>query len=398
LLLEDQDIQSKLGVLVLKACGAREVLTAFNGADALELLAHRSEPFQIILCDLRMPDMDGLEFLRHIAVQGVKSSVILVSGVDASIIRAAELMARSYGLNILGAIEKPISQNKLWPLVLRSVIQSQSAPLPRNQLMAAAEIRLGIQRGEFIPYFQPQVSMRTGDLVGVEALMRWLHPQHGIIGPDRFIPVMEAEGLIDAATEDILDESLAQMKRWHGDGLDVAVSVNISVEILRDTNLPERLRAKVVAAGIEPAMLTFEITETTAMTDHGHSLETLARLRMEGFGLSLDDYGTGFSSMKQLSEIPFSELKIDQIFVSGSGQRPILGALVETSAALARRLNLRCVAEGIENSDDWDSAARYGCSIAQGFFVAKPMPGAQILDWHRGWAKQHPRISGLDRS
>jgi EAL domain-containing protein (putative c-di-GMP-specific phosphodiesterase class I) len=274
---------------------------------------------------------------------------------------------------------------KLMPLLLRHFGQHLVAPRRPVDLMSPDEIRSGIDRRQFEPFFQPKVDIRSGALIGVEALMRWRHPERGLVPPAAFIPVMEAGGFISPVTFTMIEESLAHCGRWRDVGLDVPVSVNVSVESLSDTSLPDRLESLTLAAGLTPSSLTIEITETVAMTDLGHSLETLARCRMKGFDLSIDDYGTGFSSMQQLTRLPLSELKIDQSFVTGAANQAILEALIETSVTMAKRLNLKTVAEGVETGDDWDVVARHGCGAAQGYFIAKPMPGEQLADWYRTW-------------
>ena len=385
MVLEDHDFQRKVGVQVLKHCGATTVLEAADGSKALDLILAAEEPVDLLVCDLNMPGMDGLAFLRHLAERRGTSSVILASALDPAIIRAAEIMARSYGLRILGIVEKPLSRAKLQPLILRHFSQYRLVSRPALDPMPLDEIIMGIERRQFEPFFQPKVSIRTGALVGVEALMRWRHPERGLIPPGAFIPVMEVNGLVTPVTFTLIEDSLAFRRQWSAAGLDVPIAINISVESLADTALPDRMVSLVAAAKFTPSCLTLEVTETVAMTDLGHSLETLARLRMNGFHLSIDDYGTGFSSMQQLTRLPLSELKIDQAFITGAAQEPILETLVETSVLMAKRLNLKTVAEGVETSDDWDLVARLGCDAAQGYFIARPMPGGELVSWHKTW-------------
>jgi EAL domain-containing protein (putative c-di-GMP-specific phosphodiesterase class I)/AmiR/NasT family two-component response regulator len=385
LILEDHDFQRRIGAQVLMQCGAAQVLEASDGAGALDLIAASEHPIDVLLCDLNMPGMDGLAFLRHIAERGSNSSVILASALDASIIRAAEIMARSYGIRLVGVVEKPLARSKLLPLILRHFSMNRAQPRSPVELMPIGEIESGIDRGEFEPFFQPKVQMRTDALVGAEVLMRWRHPTRGLIPPAAFIPVMEANGLISKATFAVLGAALVQCRCWRKIGLDVPIALNISVESLSDTSLPDRLEAITEQAGFSSTSVTLEITETVAMTDLGHALETLARCRMKGFDLSIDDYGTGFSSMQLLSRLPVSELKIDQAFVTGAAEEPVHRALIETTLMMAQRLNLRSVAEGIESNADWDVVAGLGCDIAQGYFIARPMPGNEIAGWYENW-------------
>ncbi len=389
LVVEDHDLHRHIAVQVLKLCGATVVFEAANGTAAIAAIEAAGEPFDILVCDLKMPDMDGLELLRHLGERRCTSSVILASGLDASIIRSAEIMGRTYGVRLLGAIAKPILQNNLFPLLLRHFGQHMTPSRPQVQPMSLAEIKKGLEQHQFAPFFQPKVDMRTCTLAGVEALMRWRHPKRGIIAPAAFIPVMEENDLITQSTYDMLELALLACRQWFDRGHLIPVAINVSVESLSDTTLPDQFSSRVAAADLDPGLITIEITESTAMTDLGHSLETLARLRMIGFGLSIDDYGTGFSSMRQLTRIPFNELKIDQIFVTGSAREPVLSALLESSVNIGRRLGLKTVAEGVESSEDWEVAARLGCDIAQGYFIAKPMPATELLGWYETWLKRY---------
>lgn len=384
MILEDHDFQRRIGKQVLKVCGATDIVEAANGADAIALLEN-GNAVDILVCDLNMPGMDGLEFLRHIGHRKSASSVILASGMEASIIRAAETMARSYGVSTLGVIEKPLSESKLLPLILRHFGQSLIGPKAKLDPMPLEEIESGIAKRQFEPFFQPKVYMRNCKLAGVEALTRWRHPERGLIPPGAFIPVMEAHDLISDITFVLIERALACGARWKEQGLETPIAVNLSVNSLSDTSLPDKMSAMVAAAGLTPEALVVEVTETVAMTDLGHSLETLARLRMKGFGLSIDDYGTGFSSMQQLTRVPFSELKIDQMFVTGAGKQDVLQALLGTSVTMAKQLRLKSVAEGVETIQDWETAAGLGCDVAQGYFIGKPMPADQIIPWYSEW-------------
>ncbi len=295
---------------------------------------------------------------------------------------------------IVGAVEKPLSEGKLLPLILRHFGQSLIPPRPQTKSMPVGEIREAILEGQFEPFFQPKVFMHNCKLAGVEALMRWRHPKLGIIQPGAFIPVMEANGLISEVTFTLVEKALADCAEWHKQGLDTSVAFNLSVDSLRDTTLPDKLSRMAAAAGLHPESFTIEVTETVAMTDLGHSLETLARLRMKGFGLSIDDYGTGFSSMQQLTRVPFSELKIDQIFVTGAAKQDVLQALLGTSVTMAQRLKLRSVAEGVETEQDWQVVARLGCDVAQGYFIGKPMPANELVTWYNTWMGTHESVAG----
>jgi EAL domain-containing protein (putative c-di-GMP-specific phosphodiesterase class I) len=346
-----------------------------------------TEPIDLLLCDINIPGMDGLAFLRHLALQGTTSSVILCSALDPPIIRVAGIMAKTYGIELLGVVEKPLSRQKLDPLLRRHLNRKRVTSRPPVDAISLDEVREGLARAEFEPHFQPKVLIESGRLVGVEALLRWHHRDRGLVAPADFIPVMESSGLITSVTFMMIEAALAQSRRWRDSGFDIPVAVNISVASLSDTSLPDRLEALILANGLSAHALTLEITETVAMTDFGQSMETLARCRMKGIHLAIDNYGTGFSSMQQLTRLPLSELKIDQIFVTGAGKDPILETLIGTTVAMADRLGLRTVAEGVETKGDWDVVATLGCGVAQGNFIARPMPADRILAWYEAWCR-----------
>lgn len=394
LILEDHAFQRRIGVRLLKACGATEVLEADNGKRAIEIIGARTRPIDLLVCDLMLPEMDGVEFLRFVAEQGLASSVIVASSLEFSIIKSIERMAQTYGVRVIGAIEKPITDEKLRPLILRHLAQQTAPARPSFALMSPADIREALAARQFEPFFQPKVDLRSRALLGAEAVVRWRHPERGLIPPGAFIAVMEANGLIDDVTGLVFEKSLQQCSDWLRAGLAVPVSVNVSAISLADTQLPDKVAAMASRIGVDPEMVTIEVTESAAMTDMARSLDTLVRLRMKGFRLSIDDYGTGFASMQHLSQIPFTEMKIDQSFVTGAAHQSSLEAMVDTSLSLARRLNLKTIAEGVEMAEDWDMLTRLGCDGAQGYFVARPMPGDVLAAWLRDWLKEPAAAPG----
>ena len=385
LVLEDHDAERQLATTILVACGATEVFEASDGLDALALMHDMTEPVDLFVCDVNMPGMDGIEFLRQLGDRSEGSSVIIVSGVDPTIIRTVVMMAQNYGVRIIGAIEKPLTRAKLQPLLSRFSRQRRGAERRMPDFLTVSEIRRALNAREFVPYFQPQIDMRDRSVVGVEALIRWLHPEHGMLMPGMFIPVMEESGLITPVTDALLGRIIENWVQWRAQGQEVAVSLNVSARSLLDKDLPDRFIRIVGKAQFRPKDLTIEVTETAAMTNLGRSLETLARLRMKGFRLSLDDYGTGFSSMQQLMRVPLNELKIDREFVTGATEDPLLEILLDTGINLARRLKLRSFAEGVETESDWEHVAKVGCDVAQGYYIARPMAGEAFADWHRQW-------------
>jgi len=225
------------------------------------------------------------------------------------------------------------------------------------------------------------VDIHTGLARGVEALARWLHPRHGMIAPDRFIPLAEEQGLIHGLTMAIMDQALAQAALWNARGLKLTMAINLSARLLDSPGLVQEIAGLQAFHGVPPEQIVLEITESSVVAHFGAALGILARLRLKGFGLSIDDYGTGFSSMQQLARIPFTELKIDRSFVHGAHQRNNLRVILQSALDMANRLQLVTVAEGIETLEDWHLLSEFGCSIGQGYLIAKPMPAVAIPQW-----------------
>lgn len=387
LVAEDHEFQRKTLVRMLTALGAKRVSEAGDGKIALSIFRDRLLPVDIIISDLEMPGMDGMEFMRHIGEAKSPVSVILSSALDSALISSVEAMTKAYGITLLGAIEKPITPEKL-----RSLLEKYAPPKPKSPKPAAPaipldDIRRGLHAQEFEPFFQPKVNLTDGGVVGAEALARWRHPQKGIVAPYAFIGEMENHGLIDQLMWLMLEKSAARCREWLGKGLEVSVSVNLSLKSLSEAALAERITERVAAQNLSTKQMVLEITESAAMTDIGRALENLTRLRMKGFGLSIDDYGTGYSSMQQLSRIPFTELKIDQSFVMSAVEKESSQVILASSLDMARKLKLKAVAEGVETRAHWNLLQKLGCDIAQGYFIAKPMEAAAFLDWVLQW---HP--------
>jgi EAL domain-containing protein (putative c-di-GMP-specific phosphodiesterase class I) len=378
---EDQGFQRWLAGNLLRELGAEFILPAEDGNAALELLVAPDPPIDVVVCDLNMPGMDGMELIRHMGQMRHPASLIVVSAVDKSILGMVELMSREYGVRLLGAVEKPLTSKKLKPLVERHWADIGAVVEHRHAAMTASDMGTALRAGQFEAFYQPKVQMRTGDMKGAEALARWRHPELGLLQPGVFMPTIEADALIDPFTDFILAEAARACRQWRDSGLEMNVSVNLSVASLFDVALADRLTGIVRNAGLDPRYMILEVTESSATRDMARKLENLSRLRMHGFGLSIDDFGTGYSSMDRLSQVPFTELKIDQAFVKTASARPSSRAIVEASLQLARRLGIPAVAEGVETHAEWELMLGMGCETAQGYHVARPMAATDFVEW-----------------
>jgi diguanylate cyclase (GGDEF)-like protein len=250
-----------------------------------------------------------------------------------------------------------------------------------ERLALAGQLRRALDTDELVVYYQPKADLTTGRTVGVEALVRWQHPTRGLLGPDEFVPLAENTGLIGPLTMRVLDQALRQVKRWDLDGLQLEVAVNLSTRVLLDRRLPRRVQALLRRHGVAGRRLELEITESMVAADPRRAEEVLDGLRALGVELTIDDFGMGYSNLANLRELPVSQLKIDKSFVLGMRRSAADAAIVGSTLELARKLGLRTVAEGIEDRWLWDQLAALGCDVAQGFWLAEPMPTAAVAPW-----------------
>ncbi len=388
LVAEDNVFQRRALVMILNGLGAENIVEAANGQEALDAFQNSVTPIDIAVIDLNMPSMDGMELIRHLAHGDYQTSVILATAHDRSLLFSVGTMSKAYGVRLLGTIEKPATSDKLQTLI------NQYVPLPslsEGGVIDATppsfdDIIVGLKHHQFEPFFQPKVNLDTGRVEGAEAFARWLHPEKGIILPDAFISTLEAHGRIDVLSWIIIDKSVAACRDWHALGFDIAVSINLSPYLLKEPQFSEQIVERISQYGIDPHLITFEFNEALAGTNNPHLLENLSRLRMKGFGLSIDDYGTGDSNIQQLALIPFSELKIDRSFVVGASQSQALGLVLSSSLELAKKLNRQSVAVGIETKQDWDFLHSLGCGLAQGYYIGKPMEAAAFPEWMKEWS------------
>jgi EAL domain-containing protein (putative c-di-GMP-specific phosphodiesterase class I) len=257
-----------------------------------------------------------------------------------------------------------------------------------KKMYSPDELRASIDKGELINYYQPKVAVGTGELIGVETLARWQHPVDGLIFPDQFINVAEASGLIDKLTQVVFTGAMTQAKAWEEAQLPLRVAVNVSMDNLASLDFLNFVAEITEKLGVAPHNVVLEVTETRLMQDTRAPLEILTRLRLKRFRLSIDDFGTGHSSLAQLRDIPFDELKIDQGFVHGAWKDETLRAMYDASLSLARQLEMEVVAEGVEDRNDWDLLRSTGCDLAQGAFMSPPMLAADLPGWIEKWRER----------
>ena len=249
------------------------------------------------------------------------------------------------------------------------------------RLTLISELRLAIERDELELFYQPKVSIKTAEVVGVEALLRWKHPVHGYIPPDEFVMLAERNRIIKSLTQWVLKRAFTDCANWHISGLPVKVSVNLSAKDLHDPELPDLIAGVAVATCIQPDWIMLEITESSVMTDPESSLAIIQRLHDKGYRFSIDDFGTGYSSLAYLKRLPLTEIKIDKAFVMDILNSENDAAIVKATVNLGHNLGLLVTAEGVENKEIMAELMAYGCDIAQGYFLSKPVPVQEFNQW-----------------
>lgn len=336
--------------------------------------------------DLSLPGMDGLELIRHLANAMCPVALIVIGAQSDSVLFSVENMARAYGVNMLGAISKPVAQ-----AALQALLANYEAPGVAEQVQPTVphfsfeDIGAALQLRQFEPYFQPKIELATGDVKGLEMFARWLHPELGALGPAAFISALRMNDRVDFLDGVMIEKSVAACRQMHDQGIPISMSINLAPRTLAQPSFLGQMNGCLERHGILAEYITFEMPESAVLANEPHFLESLLRLRMRGFGLAIDDYGTGRSNLQLLARVPFSELKIDRSFVVGAARKRAIGTVLGSCLGLARSLGRDSCAVGVETRADWDFLLGLGCTYAQGYYIAKAMPAEQIPGWLSDW-------------
>ncbi len=381
LIVDDQAFIRTLLRRCLVRLGVTEFREAANGAAGLaELDAFKPE---LVLCDLNMPGMDGIEFLRLVAAKSPTTPMLIVSGEDKRTLDGALRIARGYGIASVGVIAKPIGAERLTQAIARLQPAVEQPEAPRDEVpgIGESELAVAIEQGQIAAVFQPKIDVLSGLTRSVECLARWRLPAGGAVPPGVFVPLAENCGLVDRLTQSVVAAAARDMAAVFAVYPDLRCAVNFSFDTLGRSDAFAWISELLARSGMPAERLIVEVTESRLGEDDRRTLETLARLRMKRVRVSLDDFGTGYASLARLEALPFDELKIDRGFVSGAAEVPAKRAILESAVALAKRMDLVSVAEGVETQADLDTVREAGIDLAQGYLVAKPMPADKLLDW-----------------
>jgi len=325
----------------------------------------------LVLLDLDAAGAEVGDLLQLLAVREDAPGVLLASGGGAGVLADAAALATAAGLAVRGTLAKPLDAQALATLL-------GSAPAAARAV-DAADLARGLAAGELVPFFQPQARNADGWRIdGVEALVRWRHPRHGLVSPEDFIPLAERAGLIGPVTEHVIAASLAELERWNAAGLPLRCAVNLPPSLVVDALLPERLAKLLDAHGLDATQLELEVTETATMREPTAALDVLTRARALGIGVSLDDFGIGYSSLTRLHELPFDEMKIDKSLIASLPHSPSAATMVGSLIELGHNLGLEVCAEGVESRAALDLLEALGCDRCQGYFLSRALPAADI--------------------
>jgi EAL domain-containing protein (putative c-di-GMP-specific phosphodiesterase class I)/ActR/RegA family two-component response regulator len=383
---DSHSVSDYLAKILTDSLKLKEVHVAYNANDALAIMDEK-DCIHVVLCDLNMEEVDGLEMIRLLKEKRYRGYFGIVSSMSAKVINSAEQLAKVHNVNLLGSIAKPITEEALIKL-LSGVGNKDKQPESTAQgPLKIYELIRGIEKDQFEVFYQPKIDTGSRRVVGVEALTRLNHPRLGVVYPDRFIDAMEKTSLISTLTQYVLKKSIQNWVEWSELGYQLNIAVNISPKELSSLDFPDFVCDLLDEYKMPPELLTLEITESALDLDLANALEVLNRLSMRGIHLSIDDFGTGHSSLERIRVFPFDELKVDKSFMLNAQKSDNDRSIVESSVILAKRLGLRVVFEGVENADLYKMSDHLGGDMIQGYYMSKPLPNRALLRWIHNWNK-----------
>ncbi len=342
----------------------------------------------LIILDLNMPGKDGIELLEFLADQRCESRVMFISGVDRRVLGTTEQLAESRGLKVAGMLQKPVDVAQLRNLL---VDHAKTHGVP-----TVDDLDDALDSGIITVAYQAKIDISSGLVVGAEALARWEHRELGAVNPELFVAMAETTGRIDMLTRVVFEQAIQAAQGWSAIIPNLCVAVNLSPQLLADMSLPDRIEKTMQDQGFPAENLKLEITERGVMQDASRSMAILSRIRLKGAGLSIDDFGTGSSSLVQLYRMPFGEIKIDRSFVTDMLKHREAEVIVNSIIQLGKSMNLCVVAEGVEDEAVLNALRDMGCDQAQGYFINKPLPEPEFSNWlrERDWLSGRSNENG----
>jgi EAL domain-containing protein (putative c-di-GMP-specific phosphodiesterase class I)/CheY-like chemotaxis protein len=386
LVAEADPIQRRALTDALAQLGATRVTDVPDAPMVLRTLqAGFSPKIDVAIVDLALGGMDGMELLRAIAALQSKVSVIVTGAQPAGVLFSVETLVQAHGVELLGTLAKPVGAARLKALLDNYQPPARAPAAEPGPRFSFAEVGAGLQKRQFEPFFQPKIELSTGHVTGLETFARWRHPEHGVLGPGAFIGALEQHRRVDFLDWTMIELSVERCRKFHDQGIPISISLNLAPATLAHPNFVRQIASCMKRHGVLPDYLSFEMTENAILDFDVDFIERLVRLRMMGFGLAIDDYGTGRSNLQLLARIPFSELKIDRSFVDGASKKRPLGTVLKSCLGLAHSLDRTSCAVGVETRQDWDFLQELGCTYAQGYHIANPMAADAFPGWLEDW-------------
>lgn len=387
LLIDDDAAVAEVAASMTQALGGQaRVVTRVN--DFLKALDEWAPTH--IAVDLVMPQVGGVEVLNLLARRRCKARVIISSGMGGTVLDAAMRAAVGNGLDVVGVLPKPFAMRELKALLAPAPAPAAASRPPLAAALGTtrepteAALRRALQGDEIFPVFMPTVDCTTGELIGFEANARWRHPQDGVLAANRFIPLAERLGLIDALTETIARQAFGWLGKAFRDSW-LGLTLKLSVTSLGSPRLVETLVEQTAQYGLDPRRITLQLSEAAAMSETLGALELLTRLRMKGFDLSLGNFGIGYSSLIHLVWLPISEIKTDPTLFATVGDTREGRMVARCVVDLGNSLGLRVTASGIDSAESLRYFSQLGCHYAMGFFIGRPMEAAALGEWIARW-------------
>lgn len=373
--------------LILRHAGITETTEARDGREAIELLTDPANQFDLILCDLQMPALDGIETIRALSYLGAQGAVVVLSVEEEQVMAGAGFLAEAHGLHFIGGVAKPLTPQKL-----DDVLQRLREPQRRDAALAVPrpptvrEVARGLDGAEFVFFYQPQLHMESGRLYGVEALLRWRHPTRGLLTAQSFMPtVRESNDLLVRVTNLIVEQMAAFAQRWRALGRCEPVAVNVPGAAMEILEFPERLARVAAEWELPHEMLRVEVSEQELAADPTLILDVAARLRLKRFGVSIDQFGGSEFGFQHLAHLPMSEVKLAREIVQGCATTPSKQAVVDAAVTLAAHRQMTVVAEGVRQRADWECLKTAGCAVAQGNYIVRPLGEEMLGEWVARW-------------
>lgn len=390
LIIDDDPLFQIVAEEALLAAGVTTVQTADDGKLGIQCICDHPYSIDLIICDLQMPNMTGVDVVRELSNLGYTGTVIIASSEDDGLIRTVHNMALKLGIRIAGAVRKPLNMMELKHLLAD---QAQMVPAPALVSLSRTQIKKAISSRKIRPHYQPKINIHTNSVSGFEVLARLDNASPKASAPTAYLEAAEKHGLMTELTISIIEQALAETSSWREQFGPFKLAFNLSPTSVQDTGLPDVLINCVKSAGVDPATVTMEITEDRLLENTASTLEVLSSLRLAGFELSVDDFGTGATSIEQLQTFPFTELKIDRQFVQAAAHDEFSQMTVQTSAKLAALLGMRIVAEGVETEEALHFVKAAGAHEAQGYFFSGALSPQEVFAWVNAFQLRIPHAA-----